>query len=218
MRDQNLVQFYESLIHKIERSVSPVQGWKLAGSNHRSRSLVQSNQIIFGPLFESEVHIEVNEIKGLVGSCVELEVAIHERQPGDFEWALCLEFPNPKNPSQEIIDAGQMVANRCDAGSIWVSSALNVSSVSDLKEMDIRFRVGSSEWLRPDFESLVQDPTELYREFIELSSFYGFRTEPIQWVATGGLTPCLEFERETELTIEARGETFAQIILARNLP
>lgn len=213
MRDEKLAKSYETVKNQIELSAAAVQVWKLGGSNYRSRDLIDANQVLFGPLFESEVHFEDIVIKDIVGTCVELEIAIRERKPGEFEWALCLEFPNPKNPVQEIIYSDQMVTNRCDAGSMWISSTLSVSSVSELRDMNIRFRVGDSAWLKPDFESLVQEPTKLYREFIELAALYGVRTEPKQWVATGGVTPCMAFEIATELKIEARGKTFAQINL-----
>lgn len=190
-----------------------VQAWKLGGSNYQSRTLLGVNQILFGPLYENEVHFELEEVSDLDGHCVELEVAIRETKPGEFDWALSLEFPNPNNQVQDVIDIGDMVRNRCDAGSIWVSEALKAGSVSNLRDMNIRFRVGDSDWLTPDFSSLIQDPTKLYKEFKKLAKSYGLKINPQQWVSTGGLTPCVGIEKASELVIETGGKTFAQIKL-----
>lgn len=208
-----LAEYYRFVSEQIEISEFPVRAWKLGGSNYQSRTLLGVNQILFGPLYENEVHFELEEASELVGYCVELEVAIRETKPGEFDWALCLEFPNPHNRGQEVIDIGDMVKNRCDAGSIWVSEALNVGSVSNLNDMNIRFRVGNSDWLTPDFSSLTQDPTKLYKEFKKLAKSYGFKIDPQQWVSTGGLTQCVGIEKASELVIETWGKTFAQIKL-----
>lgn len=213
MTYKHLAEYYRFVNDQIEMSKLPVKAWKLGGSNYQSRAKLGVNEILFGPLYETEVYVEIEEVNGLVGCCVELEVAIRETRPGEFDWALCLEFPNPNKRGQDVIDIGDMVKNRCDAGSIWVSEALNAGSVYNLNDMNIRFRVGNSDWLTPDFSSLIQNPTKLYKEFKRLSKYYEVKIDPQQWVSTGGITPCVGIENASELVIETGGKTFAQIKL-----
>jgi 2-keto-4-pentenoate hydratase len=179
--------------------------WKLGGTNHTSRAAFGVSRCYFGPIYSQELRFvapgrtfttpahPLAELKG------EVELALRLGPDGRTPdaWAVALEMP--ASPILNLLQAGvaALVADRCAAGALLVGTVRPIATGSPLPDFrTIRFTQecdGTEVAAGTVADDLVATPTELLAEFLELAHLHNMPVAAGQWVATGGITPCIPY-------------------------
>lgn len=181
--------------------------WKLGGTNPGSRAAFRVDRLYYGAIAQDEIlhapsqgrlavpGLALAELKG------EAEIALRISADGRGWDAWCVALEMPASPIVGLVDLGvvALVADRCAAGSLVLGP---------LQEGPLP---GPQARLRQDIDgtptgegtvALLTAPlADLLIEFLEMAREHGAPVAPGQWVATGGITPCLPYRPGQHLRI-----------------
>lgn len=173
--------------------------WKLGGTNAGSRAAFRVDRLYYGAIAQDEIlcsppegrlaapGVPLAELKG------EVEIALRISADGRGWNAWCVALEMPASPIAGLVDLGvvALVADRCAAGALVLGQA---------QEGPLP---GPQARLRQDIDGvpagegtvalLTAPPADLLTEFLDMARAHGAPVAPGQWVATGGITPCLPY-------------------------
>lgn len=173
--------------------------WKLGGTNAGSRAAFRVDRLYYGAIAQNEIlhtstvcplaapGVPLAELKG------EVEIALRISADGRGWDAWCVALEMPASPIMGLVDLGvvALVADRCAAGAL----VLGPAQEGPLPGPQARLRqdIDGTPAGEGTVALLTAPPTDLLAEFLEMARAHGAPVAPGQWVATGGITPCLSY-------------------------
>ena len=183
-------------------SEPPPAGWKLGGTNWASRAAFGMDRLWFGPLAAHEVlstptrapGLPLAELKG------EAEIALRIAPEGAATpwdaWRVALETPSSLVPDMAAAGVATLVADRCSAGSLLLGPPEPAGALVALENgaAGSRFaiEIDGREAAVGALSDLTDAPSACLAAFLAEARSRGFHPRPGDWVATGGITPCID--------------------------
>ena len=170
-----------------------VAAWKLGGTNFFTKELFKVKELYFGFLSSENIIMDGDQKFNRFND-FELELCV--KTPDDFNLDLDyslddiegwnkffgLEFPNTSIVDLPSKGVAHLVADNCAAGSLVISNVECINPKLDQYEMF----VGQS---NPDeYLDLVDNTSNIVKQFLNLSKLYGFEVKGNQYIATGGIS------------------------------
>ena len=191
-------------------------GWKMGGSNHASRAAFGVEVPYYGALARTEIlHQPARAPARPLPECkgeVEIALRVDAAGEGYDAWSVALEMP--ASALVGLVDLGvvALVADRCAAG-VLVLGALQTGA---LPGPEARFgqRVNGTLRAEAGTEALTDAPAALLAQFLAMARGHGAAVAPGQWVATGGITPCLAYAMGDRVEVTLDGQTVIDILVA----
>lgn len=200
-----------------EQSACPDRwgGWKIGGSNHASRAAFGVDRLYYGALAREEILPQpappptaaLPELKGEV----EIALRLDATATGFDAWCVALEMPASALAGLQDLGVVALVADRCAAGAL----VLGPIETGRLPGADARFGQLVNGVVRADagYEALTDGPEEILCDFIALARAHGAPLAPGQWVATGGITPCLTYSKGDRVEVTLDGVVLIDILV-----
>jgi len=205
-RKSNLDLAFMEIRHEVIHSGEEIAAWKLGGTTWQSRQELKTTELIFGPLLSRQIISSGTVPEPLVQDCVELEISIRQsREAEGYEWCLTLEFPFLPNPKVQPVTTEFLVRNRCGAGAMYVGAPKPLSLLDDFNYKNIELIISDKDAVTADLKRLVVSPLATYENFLETAFQHGFSPSPRDWVATGGITTCVDFSMGDRLEVWVDG-------------
>lgn len=174
--------------------------WKLGATSENSRKELGLTKPIFGPLAPWEVAQGPCrlEISANLVVCAEAELLLRigqtEYQVAEtanlFDaWAWGLELPSSSISNLSELPPTALVLDRCAAFFLVVGRQYSMREAwnGDL----LTITINGHEAVTGSLNNLAWAPEECARKFMEEAHSQGVILEPGQWIACGGLTPCV---------------------------
>lgn len=208
---QEYLHKLRSLVSAWSINPSNIAAWKLGGSTFSSRSELQSLTSLFGPLLESQVTTDYTNAPVGSAQCLEVEIAMRFTNESGFEWCWAIDLPSKVEflPGQTRWPA--LVEAYCGAGHLLLIDKSSKSGAFNLPS-EASIQIGSQNY-ELDFSRMINPPLETFEEFHAVARDVGIPALVGQWVALGGLTPCILVEGGEMFTIREDGQIVATISL-----
>lgn len=201
---------YGAVRNVVSNSGQRIAAWKLGGTTHSTKALFNVDQLYFGPLYAQEIYGHGDRVDlTLAESKVEIELAarINASVDGADSWCLCAELPSSPIADMPSAGASALVSDRCAAGALVLGPQADTSYANGLASADaIELRVNGTCVASGSLSALTTLPHAIVRDFLHLAPQHGFHPQPGQWIATGGLTPCVEVPRHAHIDVMANGK------------
>lgn len=190
--------------------------WKLGGTNAGSRAAFKVDRLYYGAIAADEIldqpvaapGVGLAELKG------EAEIALRIAADGQGwdAWAVALEMP--ASPIEDLVRLGvrALVADRCAAGAL-ILGPVQQGPLPDSRSY-LTQTVGGHEQARGRINDLTAPPAELFDEFLALARGHGAPLAPGQWVATGGVTPCICYAEGDRVVVSLDDRPHVSITIA----
>lgn len=219
-----LDEAYALAANDVSRWGSPPAAWKLGGTSWTSRKARQVQKPFFGAL------PRLGFFPGDPARQVEAECALRlgPRLPEYIEnidaaplaalfdlWAWALELPWSPILNLNDLPLPALVADRCAAGSLVVGKTYpyNENSPNIWNASPLELFIDNVKKAEGSVEALAEPPDICAKNFLIEAFKHGFKPQPGQWIATGGLTPCLSFATGAKICIKHSGNIECQINL-----
>ncbi len=195
-------------------------GWKLGGSNHASRAAFRVDRPYYGAVAQDEILVQPDvapgrplaELKGEVEVALRLDASC----TGYDAWCMALEMP--ASALMDLVGLGvvALVADRCAAGAL----VLGPLQTGPVPGAEARFgqRINGTPRGDHGYETLVGDPPAILTEFLAMARGHGAPLAPGQWVATGGIGPCLGYAPGDRVEVMLDGQVLIDITVGTALP
>jgi 2-keto-4-pentenoate hydratase len=191
-------------------------GWKLGGSNHASRAAFGVDRPYYGALAQDEILMQPSVAPGrplaeLKGE-VEVALRLDPSCAGHDAWCVALEMPASALVDLVGLGVVALVADRCAAGVL----VLGPVQYGPLPGPQARFGQRINGVARGEFgqETLVDTPTAILTGFLAMARGHGAALAPGQWVATGGIGPCLGYMPGDRVEVTLDGRTVIDIVVS----
>lgn len=191
-------------------------GWKLGGTNHASRAAFGVSEGYFGPIDRDEMLITPAAAPGFALAELKGEVEVALRLGPDGEtadaWAVVLEMPS--SPIRNLPGAGvaALVADRCAAGALLLGP-VRPGPAPDLAAARFVQELNGQAAATGGMSDLVAPPAVLLAEFVALARRHAMPLVPGQWVATGGITPCIPYAPGDRLRVLLDGQAELDLVI-----
>lgn len=193
---------YAGVAAEVARSGRDVAAYKMGGSTATTRAAFGVTSPYFGPLYAGEVFGN--------GDTIQLRLAEHKAEPeiamrvdatgaGIDAWALAVEFPSC--PIENLMELGvrALIADRCAAGALVVGEP---RALFDLPAQGtVRLSHGNDTLTTGALGALDAPPLDIAQACLADLAARGFPARPGQWIATGGLGPCVQVPSKATLHI-----------------
>lgn len=203
--------------------------WKLGGTTPTTRAAFRVDKAYFGCLHESEVVHEPTavavahlcELKGEVEIALRLSAAMADRTVADLRelqtagpatgdpivdaWCVALEMPASAIINLPEAGIAALVADRCAAGCLALGRPRALDDDGWSGRAALVLEQGGVVLARGDIGCLVASPYECVVDFCAEAVAHGFRPRPGQWIATGGLTPCVGLQPGRRVAVRHNG-------------
>lgn len=192
--------------------------WKLGGTTEKTRELFSVDRLYFGALHEKELvrpgdRVPPHPLCQLQG---EVEVAIRIGADDESFDAWCIALEMPASPVANLLEAGvkALVADRCAAGCLVLSEARPIGTLGPRIELHVEQNGETVSEGHSD--NLVDPPLVCATTFLHTAREHGFRPRAGQWIATGGLTPCVPLLPGARVHVFADGASVLELHLQEN--
>lgn len=190
--------------------------WKLGGTNHASRAAFGVDRLYYGAIARQEIvagspgaagatqarlpGFPLFELKG------EVEIALRVDAAGTGFDAWCVALEMPSSALADLLGLGvvALVADRCAAGALILGPVFT----GPLPGPGAHFvqRINGEIKADSGFDALVDTPPALLADFLAMAGDHGAPVRPGDWVATGGITPCLGYAAGDRVAILLDGQ------------
>jgi len=139
---------------------------------------------------------------------VELEIACRVGENGIDAWTICAEMPS--SGIKDLPDRGvtSLVADRCAAGALILGSPRPIDTISDAPKSGVDLISGGVVLTSGGTDGLTDAPLNIAHVFLTRARELGFEPQKGQWIATGGMTPCVDVSRQGAYSIQ-NGPSFS---------
>ena len=187
-------------------------GWKIGGSNHASRAAFGVREADFGALAAAGVlesgpgpaaalaALALPECRGEV----EIALRLAPGLDGYDAWCLALEMPATDLTNLSALGVVALVADRCAAGALLLGPVRS-GPLPDLGAARFVQVIDGAVAADSGLDSLVGTPDSILDQFLTLARSHGAALAPGQWVATGGITPCLTYAAGARVEVRLDG-------------
>lgn len=223
-RPASLDAAYAALVDTVAAEPAPA-GWKLGGTNWASRAAFGVDHLWFGPLAAAEIletparapALPLAELKG------EVEIALRLAAEGDGPawdaWRVALETPSSLAPDLAVAGVATLVADRCAAGSLLLGPPAPPEALTALEAGAAPGRfaleIEGDEAAVGTLEDLTDRPTACLAAFLAEARARGFHPRPGDWVATGGVTPCVALPEGARVRVLCDGRAALDFVATR---
>lgn len=179
-------------------------GWKLGGTNHGSRAAFGVDRLYYGAVARDEIlerpdkapGFPLYEIKG------EVEIALRVAPDGTGFDAWCVALEMPSSPLEGLVELGvvALVSDRCATGALLLGPV----ETGPLPSAEARFVQRINGVVAADSDmagSLVGTVDEIFADFLAMARAHGAPVTGGDWVAIGGITPCLPYAKGDRVEI-----------------
>jgi 2-keto-4-pentenoate hydratase len=183
--------------------------WKLGATTTGTRKAFNTEQVYYGAVMEQEIwckgddphNIEIPIFRG------EAEIAVRVGQdvPNDLRFKItnkifdafapCIE--SPWSVVSNLPDAGlpALIMDRCAAAGLFIGDVRTIDELEMGRELRIIVD-GKTVALGSAPESLIMSPMNAALAAIDVIQKNGLALKKGQWIATGGVTPCVELPHD----------------------
>ena len=212
---------YGAVLDLTKASPHSVAAWKLGGTTPLTRKIFNVTDTYFGPLYTHELYGTGAEISAALTECkVELEIACRiSEASGDID-AWCLSAEMPSSGIRDLPGRGvtALVADRCAAGALILGPVQPVSTIAQAPEQASLIHEGEA-LTTGGIGGLTDTPLNIARGFLDIARTHGFAPQAGQWIATGGMSPCVEVPRGGQFSVRVNGvENFSFTLNIPALP
>jgi len=218
LRDGYLIQ------SEVIKEFEEVDGWKLGGTNAKTKEAFRNEELYFGPIFSNSVfkknlnNIPIKNIHHPLRGEVEIAFVLNDKVKklnkemeidcvSEYITAvhICLEMPWTQFEQPES-GLGWLVADLCGTNALVLGSGISWQSFHNgIAGSEIVMSAGGEVIATGSKANLLATPELLLREFLELSILYNIKLRPGQIVATGGATDCVTVPVDTDISISTSG-------------
>ena len=188
-----------------------VAGWKLGGTNSKTRALMNVNELYWGAVFEGQIGSDITQ-QGLFKGEVELAFKFskeienfHSNDRGEDlaayikSVALSVEFP--WSVFNDFGEAGvvALIADCCASGFCLLGEEIEFGRYRGKSNVNVEVdgtlvETGSS-------DVLICGVEETLGKFIDRAVSRGFELKEDQWVFSGGITTCRTFSSGSTVVV-----------------
>ncbi|WP_162798612.1 hypothetical protein [Sulfitobacter sp. SK012] len=200
---------YAALAAEQARTPTRIGGWKIGGSNLASSAAFGVDVPYYGAVEHSEILFqpriapgyELFELKGEV----EIALRLNADMTGYDAWCVALEMPS--SPVQGLPEIGviALVSDRCATGAL-VLGAIHEAPLPDLSTARFTQDINGERAADEGFDQLIGSPDAILQHFLGMARQHGAALAAGQWVATGGITPCLPYQASNRVQVNLDGE------------
>lgn len=209
-----------------------IGAWKLGGTNGATQALFGVSEPYYGGLAAGQVCKAGNVPPSLWPQLLDiqaepeilLELACDITDASDLEntdlddvgrlfkrWCWGLEFPN--SPVTNMAETGvrALVADQCAAGLLLLGAPQHMETLAALDpQAPLAVLAHGSEISRGSIDTLTGDPAAVTRAFLALARRQGAPLKAGQWIATGGLAPCMKLAPGSDISLVFDGSPVLQ--------
>lgn len=208
--------------------------WKLGGTTATTRAVFGVDCPYFGVLHDSEVlvtpkvgpHLPLIELKAEAEMCLRLGPAVDMLAQTGWKalddiapsalfdaWCWGLEFPS--SPIDNLVDCGAaaLVADRCAAGALVLGPLQH--STGHWPNDTLVIRQDGEDMATGNLGSLLDAPEVSLHMFLQEAVHHRFHPRSGQWVASGGLTPCVPLREGAQVQLIAGHSVVLVMVLQR---
>lgn len=174
------------------------RAWKLGATNHGSRAAFGVSRLYFGAIDAEEIlnqpqtapNYRLYELKGEV----EVSLRLNADANGFDAWCISLEMPS--SPIVNLLEVGvcALVADRCAAGALLLGPVTEGNILPDLSAAQFTLEIDGEAGSVGTYADLVGTPETILDDFMILAKEVGVAPKAGDWIATGGITKCLNFK------------------------
>ena len=199
-------------------------GWKLGGTTPATRRTFATDEVYFGALLADEIWDSTLAADPPVPPVLRGEAEIALRLSADIRydeseaalespatelfdaWAPAIEAPYSCVREIEELGLRALLMDRCAAGALYLGEPR--SNVEDpAMEQEIEIIVdGVAVAEGTARASLLMTPQEAARRFLSVAAEHGVSVRRGQWIATGGITPCVMLPRGKPIQLTLGGK------------
>ena len=213
---ENAYEFQKEIIKLLGLDVV---GWKLGGTNAKTRNTFNVKELYWGPIFKGDMLYDSHKLKLKRG---EVEVALklnskivdltHKIYPNDLSLyidsvALSVEFPWSVFNSFGTAGVRALVADCCASGQCILGDEIPFGEFTGASQITISIDGKKSESCSTSI--LIDGLYNTVCDFINMSLNKGFELKTGQWVFTGGLSTCKIYESGN--TVEVYSDSLPDI-------
>ncbi len=209
-----MAQAYAAQLGALDGLAHEVAGWKLGGTTALTRHLFGVDKLYFGALMAPEVlhqpatapGFALCELKGEIEVAVRIAGGAASGSAESVFDAWCVAFEMPASPVANVVECGAstLVADRCGAGCLVLGPERALSTLP--RDADVALQENGQQVAEGALSALLDAPLACAAEFLKSARTFGFRPAPGQWIATGGLSLCVDVQKGADLHILFGGE------------
>lgn len=190
-----------------------VSGWKLGGTNKKTRELLNVDELFWGPVFDGHILTNSNDISlnsGEVEIAVkinkniqDLDRDIHSNELSKYIDSVALSIEYPKSFIANFLDIGieALISDCCGSGQCLIGNEIAFLKFCD-KLFMVEINSVMTEKLTTD--TLIDGLYQTTCDFINKSSKMGYELKGGQWIFTGGLSKCISYKKGTHIKIKSK--------------
>lgn len=202
-------EFQKLIISGLKKDVS---GWKLGGTNAKTRNVFNVKELYWGAVFNGDIVKESSKLnlsKGEVevafklNSKIEsLEKDITSSELGDYIESVALSVEYPWSVFESFGHAGvlALIADCCASGMCLLGKEIPFTDFSG--SADVTINVDDVDIETGSTDNLVDDVDTTLCNFINNALMNKFTLTRDQWVFTGGITTCRNFDANAQVKIQ----------------
>jgi 2-keto-4-pentenoate hydratase len=188
-----------------------VSGWKLGGTNTKTRNLFNVDELYWGPVFNGCITTNPQDIELY---CGEVEIALKlnkniqsidvkvdpENLPKYIDSvALAIEYPQSFISNISEFGVQALISDCCGSGQCLISREMPFLEFINGSMIDIKVNSITIEKCSTDF--LIGGLHQVACDFINNSIQLGFKLNSGQWLFTGGLSECRVYDKNSRVKI-----------------
>ncbi len=215
----NIDEAYEIQRQVIDRLSLDVAGWKLGGTNEKTRKTFQCSSPYFGPIFSRKLfnHCDKIDLSGLLEIKGEAEIVIRlsknitelkfDDEVSDFKRYISAVAPSLELPSacyQNTAEGGLelLVADLCGTGALVVGDFVEICELDTLLDLNVTVKESDNIIANGTTKNIVPNLFTAFTDFLLLAKKYDISLKEGQLIATGGSTNCAKFTLGEEIVVE----------------
>ena len=209
----SLAESYSIQLGVINALGRKVVGWKLGGTNDKTRKMFNTSELYWGPIFEGRI---VKNSEKIHLNCGEVEVALRfdkaiqcvkdaitPLEVENYFDSVALSMEYPWSTIRNVSDLGitALISDCCSSGQCFLGDNISFSKFIDYGLMKISINSQMVEEFSTDL--LVDGLRETVCDFINKSTRMGFELKSGQWVFTGGLSQCRSYDAGAYIQVDS---------------
>lgn len=201
-----------------------VMAWKLGGTNLVTQQTFSVKDPYFGAiaaqqLFEGQIPVAASarliqvqaEPELVLRLAADMNASPSEPLQDDLfdRWCWGFEFPSSPIPNIPELGVCALVADQCAAGLLVLGAAQPMDTLP--LQAEVLVYDGDDVASAGSLAALTDPPIQQAERFVEIATEVGFSLKAGQWIATGGLAPCVAFKPRTPIRLSIDGEIVLDI-------
>lgn len=201
---------YGGVLQLTKASPFSIGAWKLGGTTPLTQKIFNVSETYFGPIYTHEVFEAGATLVLPLSECkIELEIACRVGRDDIDAWCVCAEMPSSGIRDLPGKGVTALVADRCAAGALVLGEACPIDDIGAAPTAGVDLIFEGQVLTNGGTDGLVDTPLNIARGFLTLAKDHGFSPQPGQWIAAGGMTPCVEVPRAGFYTVKSGSQSFS---------